>query len=62
MSARATKLATLERDAPGYHLRIKIDNGEASSEAPKEILDLMGLTMDDARRILPKPTQPPDPT
>ncbi len=54
-------LDKLKRDALNFHLQIKAENGEVSPEARKEILDLMGLTMDDARRILPEPTKPPDP-
>ena len=42
--------------------RIRFKPSRASREALKEILDLMGLTMDDARRILPELFQPPDPT
>ena len=41
--------------------RIRFKPSRASREARKEILDLMGLTMDDARRILPQAFQPPDP-
>ncbi len=55
-------LGKLERDALNCHLQIMTGSGEAGPEALKEALDLMGLTMDDARRILSELTQPPDPT
>ncbi len=42
--------------------RIRFKPSRASREARKEILDLMGLTGDDVRRILAELTQPPDPT
>ena len=41
--------------------RFRFTPSRASREALKEILDLMGLTMDDARRIRPEMFQPPDP-
>jgi tetratricopeptide (TPR) repeat protein len=55
-------LGKLERVALARHVQIKTDSGVAGPEVLKEILDLMGLTGDDARRILPVLFQPPDPT
>ena len=56
-------LAALQRAALIAHLNIKAEAGEASPEALNEILDLMGLTLEDAKRLvpeLPEPFQPPE--
>jgi len=55
-------LGKSERAALNFHLRIKAVSGKTGPDALKKILDLMNLTDDDARRILPEHTQPPDPT
>ncbi len=62
-SSRARRItACCSAYAMNARRRIRFKPSRASRGALKEILDLMGLTEDDARRILPELFQPPDPT